>query len=180
MSGHERISATTRLLQQALATARLNRLKSLHLKAGVQVTRNYSKDESSRLPLCSRTCKVTVITTLQCFHFRLRGLLASCFWAVGPHTARDPQTSPEVPRMSKTSSLRQAGCTSAMQGCPLPLLRACLSRERKLGICKTMKSPEVEAAIKKPCSCSEGATINTTLEKGYYCYISLQMKVALW
>lgn len=106
-------------------------------------------------------CKVTVITTLQYFHFLLWGLLASCFSAVGPHTARDPQaSSPEVPGRYETSSLRQAGFTFATQGCTLPLLHACLSQEKKLGIHKKVKTSELEAAIKKLCSYSEGETIN--------------------
>ena len=51
-----------------------------------------------------------------------------------------------------------------MQGCTPPLLYACLSQEKKLGICKRMKTSELEAAIKKLCSYSEGWTINTIPE----------------
>lgn len=110
-------------------------------------------------------CKVTVITTLQYFHFLLRGLLASCLSAAGPHSTGDPPTSsPGVPGRYEASNLRQAGFTFAMQGCTLPLLRACLSQEKKLGICERVKTSELEAAIKRLCSYSEGETVDTILE----------------
>lgn len=68
--------------------------------------------------------------------------------------------------------MRQAGFTFAMQGYTLALLHACLSQEKELGICKRIKNSELDTAIRKLCSYSEGKMINRIQKTGYYCYVS--------